>query len=122
MVLNTLSLLFIFGGCYLTRLLVAQKSVSSVRASSGITLLFALLIEQSSLDVNQIYLSSVLSGTLLGMTDAKRLADKELCLAAIIYWLIFMYVIALNPGLGGAFGLGSFVATVIVFNFKKKMG
>jgi hypothetical protein len=101
-------------GSGLTFYLIHKKHVSTVRASSASTLVFALSALVLQLPFGNVLPAAFFGATFVGMTDKSRLGAKRVFAASMIFGLIFTFLIPLAQGFGGSLGAAAFVACSVV--------
>jgi hypothetical protein len=88
---------------------VKRLQVSGVRASAFSSLLFALLLCTLNIPNSDFLSAAWLGGSFLGMSRPETFSARELFFGALIYGFLYIYVLPLNIGLGGALGFAAFV-------------
>ncbi|MNK98213.1 hypothetical protein D3C87_1185720 [compost metagenome] len=117
-----LSVLFVAAiGAELTFYLIHKKHVSTVRASSASSLLFALSALALQLPFGNVLPAAFFGATFVGMTDKSRLGYKRVFAASLIFGLIFTFLIPLAQGFGGGLGAAAFVSCAVVHLAGKAM-
>lgn len=106
-------------GAELTFYLIHQKHISTVRASSGATLVFALLALVIQIPFGNVLPAAFFGATFVGMTDKSRLGAKRVLAASVIFGLIYTFLIPLAQGFGGGLGAAAFVSISIVYSASK---
>ncbi|AZZ38258.1 hypothetical protein CIK05_01790 [Bdellovibrio sp. qaytius] len=112
--INLLVTLVAVLGTQVTFYLIHEKHVSTVRASSGASLAFALvtlLIPVSFITTLQ---AAFLGSTFVGMTAKSRMGKKRVFCASLLFAMIFILVIPHFQGLGGGLGTAAFISSAIV--------
>lgn len=108
-------------GAELTFYLIHKKHVSTVRASSASTLLFALSALVLQLPFGNVLPAAFFGATFVGMTDKSRLGSKRVFAASMIFGMIFTFLIPLAQGFGGGLGAAAFVSCAFVHLAGKAM-
>lgn len=106
-------------GAELTFYLIHKKHVSTVRASSGATLAFAIFALVVQIPFGNVLPAAFFGATFVGMTDKSRLGAKRVFVASMIFGLIYTFLIPLAQGFGGGLGAAAFVSISVVYAASK---
>ncbi len=106
-------------GAEITFFLIHKGHMSTVRASSGTSLIFALMIGATSIPFAGALQAAFFGATFVGMTDQSRLGWKRVFVASMIFGLIFVFLIPLAKGFGGGLGAAAFVSSSAVYFLSK---
>jgi uncharacterized membrane protein len=101
-------------GAEITFYLIHKKHISTVRASSASTLIFAVSAVALQLPFGNVLPAAFFGATFVGMTDKSRLGAKRVFAASLIFGLIFTFLIPFAQGFGGGLGAAAFVSCSIV--------
>ena len=101
-------------GAEITFYLIHRKHISTVRASSASTLVFALAALAIKLPFGNVLPAAFFGATFVGMTDASRLGAKRVFAASVVFGLIFTFLIPLAQGFGGGLGAAAFVSSAAI--------
>lgn len=82
-------------GAEITFFLIHKKHVSTVRASSAATLVFALSALALQFPYGNVLPAAFFGATFVGMTDKSRLGAKRVFVASMIFGLIYTFLIPL---------------------------
>lgn len=105
--------LFSLMGALLTYATHRHSPVSTIAASSGLTLLCYLMLTLSSFEPDY-YAAIFFGGSFVGMTAPHKLGYVGVASAAIIFSLFFVGVIPYISTFGGALGCSAFIAVCII--------
>ncbi|WP_374000266.1 hypothetical protein [Bdellovibrio bacteriovorus] len=98
-----------------TFFLVHRARVSTVRASSGVSLIFSLLVSLLPVPFVGALQASFFGATFVGMTDSSRMGWKRVLLASLLFGLIFVFLVPLAKGIGGGLGAAAFVSSSAIY-------
>ena len=115
MIVHVLVMLASVLGAQSTFYLIHHKQFSTVRASSGSTLIFALVTSVFSFSFIPVLQASFFGATFVGMTSKSRMGRKRVLVASLAFALIFIFVLPSLKGLGGGLGTAAFVSTTGVY-------
>lgn len=101
-------------GAQLTFFLIHKKHISTVRASSASTLIFAVAAWALQFPFGNVLPAAFFGATFVGMTDKSRLGAKRVFAASLIFGLIYTFLIPLAQGFGGGLGAAAFVSCAVV--------
>jgi hypothetical protein len=102
-------------GAHFTYFLVHRTKISSVRASSGLTLFFILITLPVHI-LNVVPLQAAFfGGSFVGMSDSKRLNEASVLFASLVFSQIFSLVSRFQSELGGTLGATAFLSCLIIF-------
>ena len=106
-------------GALLTYWLIHKKHVSPIRASSGPSLIVAVLFW---LQGPHLFPLSVIffGATFVGMTDHARLGWKRVFLSSQLFVLIYNLIQSLFAGFGGGLGAAAFLSCCLVYEITKR--
>ena len=102
-------------GAILTFVLIHRFRVSAIRASSGLTLLFAGLIWHFLGADFFTYSALFFGATFVGMTDSSRLGLKRVLLTSQLYVLVYSILSLFFAGLGGNLGASALISCCLVY-------
>lgn len=108
-------------GAEITFFLIHKKHVSTVRASSAATLVFALSALALQFPYGNVLPAAFFGATFVGMTDKSRLGAKRVFVASMIFGLIYTFLIPLAQGFGGGLGAAAFVSISVVYAASRMM-
>lgn len=94
--------------------LIHKKHVSTVRASSSLTLVFCILTLPFASAVALPWQASFFGSTFVGMTDKSRMGWKRVLIASLVFGLIFYFLIPFVNGFGGGLGAAAFVSCALI--------
>ncbi|WP_148278830.1 hypothetical protein [Bdellovibrio bacteriovorus] len=114
-----LVMLLSFLGAELTFFLIHRYHFPTVRASSGLTLVFAGFLALFNLPFVGVLQAAFFGATFVGMTDRSRMGWKRVFLASQIYGLIYFFLIPFARGFGGGLGAAAFVSIATVYSADK---
>ena len=80
----------------------------------GEWLLFVLFTFPFNFDGKLSLQSAFLGATFVGMSDSGKMSERRLFLAALVYALLYYFVLPFNIGLGGALGFAAFLSCLFV--------
>ncbi|WII72357.1 hypothetical protein QJS83_00565 [Bdellovibrio sp. 22V] len=103
----------------LTFFLIHKKQMSTVRASSATSLVFAVLVSALPISFVGALQAAFFGATFVGMTDKSRMGWKRVFMASLIFGLIFTFLIPLVKGYGGGLGAAAFAACAVVYAMDK---
>ncbi|WP_373997818.1 hypothetical protein [Bdellovibrio bacteriovorus] len=106
-------------GAQATFYLIHERRISTVRASSGPTLLFALIVSLLPITFITTLQAAFFGSTFVGMTDKSRMGKKRVLVSSVIFALIYSFLVPLAKGIGGGLGAAAFVSCAIVFLLAK---
>lgn len=118
MILLTVILVSILGA-QTTFYLIHEKRFSTVRASSGPTLLFALIVSLWPLTFVTTLQAAFFGATFVGMTDKSRMGKKRVLISSVIFALIYSFLVPMVKDVGGGLGAAAFVSCAVVFLLAK---
>lgn len=98
----------------ITLYIVKKYQFNTIRVSSGLTLIFLLLMESVDSEISNTLCASFLGSTFLGMSNQEIFSERDLVFVSLIFSLIFYFVLPFNIGLGGALGTSAFVSCAII--------
>jgi hypothetical protein len=99
--------------------LIHDRRMSTVRASSGSTLAFAILIGLLPIPFITTLRAAFFGATFVGMSDRSRLGRRRVLLASFIFSVIFTLLVPLFKGFGGTLGTAAFISSSAAFLFHK---
>lgn len=117
MVLSILAVAIL--GAQMTFYLIHHKHLPTVRASSSLTLLFALIVSFLNVPFVGALQAAFFGSTFVGMTDKSRLGSKRVFLASVLYGVMFLWLIPFAQGFGGGLGAAAFVSISIIYSADK---
>ncbi len=126
LVTGTLILMSAVLGAWCTHRLALLESVGAVRASAAATLAFVFmsghLAESISLqDQLSLLQASFFGASFIGMSDPKKLGEKQILLASLVFSLLFLFAFPYFRHLGGGLGATAFASSLIVYGFSKTL-
>lgn len=107
---------------YLTFEFSKIKYFGAIRASAILTLLFyidLLILNYFFLVDIDFFLSIFFGGSFIGMSCPSKVGYYSLFGGAIIFSVLFIYLLPYLPGMGGALGLSAFLSVFLVLSIKK---
>ena len=106
-------------GAEMTYHAIHKYHLPTVRASSGSTLIFALIIQAMHLPYGISLQAAFFGATFVGMTDKSRLGWKRVLFASLVFAAIYIFLIPLAKGIGGSLGTAAFVSSSVSYLFGK---
>lgn len=102
----------------LTYTLINKYRVCSIKASSGTTLILCLIISLFFPN-GSTYFQIIFGGSFIGMSISSKFNYLEITIASFLFLPILAKLLIIFPRIGGAIGLSSFMALLIVYFFSK---
>lgn len=103
-----------------------HTKMGAIRASALSTLVFVAVTSPFSFLILAKLQAAYFGATFVGMSDASRLGEKRILLAAVIFGAIFSFLLRFRGGIGGTLGASAFVACLLVYGlsqfFKRASG
>lgn len=106
-------MLFSLMGALLTYTAHRHSRISTIQASSGLTLICFVMLTLSPLEPDY-YAAIFFGGSFVGMTAPTKLGYVGVASAAIIFSLFFVGVLPYISTFGGALGCSAFIAVCVI--------
>ena len=100
-------------GAYSTFQLNQRTRLGAIRASTLASLVFIALTAPFGWVLAPKLQAAFFGASFVGMSDAKRLSEKSILLAALIFSALFFGVSCLPISLGGSLGTSAFLACLL---------
>jgi hypothetical protein len=107
---HLIEFLIIFSGAIITFKLSSLRFIGPIRASSGTTLIFALIVKLFPFEWPTYTEVLFFGGTFIGMTGVERMFRFTLPLSCVLFNIYFFSITPYLKGIGGALGLGAFLS------------
>ncbi|MDQ2044429.1 hypothetical protein NRL14_11895 [Pseudoalteromonas sp. 20-92] len=103
-------------GAFLTFFLAKKNRFDAIRASAALSIVAYLLL--SVLNLNpELYSMVFFGGTFIGMSAPHRFGIYTVTNSAIIFSILFEYLVPRLDGYGGALGISAFLSVCICHTF-----
>ena len=106
-------------GAHVTYWLSHHTKMGAIRASALSTLVFVAVTSPFSFLILAKLQAAYFGATFVGMSDASRLGEKRILLAAVIFGAIFSFLLRFRGGIGGTLGASAFVACLLVYGLSQ---
>lgn len=105
-----------------TNLCIRKNKLNSIQSSTITTLIFYTLLLSinyyHSIEINKL-LTIFFGATFVGMSSPQKISFFELFISSLLFTLLFIFLIPLLSGIGGALGLSAFLSVFKVNSVKK---
>jgi hypothetical protein len=97
-------------GTHVTYWLSHKTKFGAIRASALSTLIFAAATSDPRLQ------AAFFGATFVGMSDSKRIGEKKVLLASVVFSLIFTFLLTrMRSGIGGTLGASALISCLLVY-------
>jgi len=108
-------------GAHSTFLLAQRTRLGAIRSSTLASLVFIALTAPFGWLVAPKLQAAFFGASFVGMSDAKRLSEKSILLAALIFSALFFGVSCLPISLGGSLGTSAFLACLLAHAINSRL-
>jgi len=109
-------------GAHFTFRLAQGTHLGAIRSSTMASLLFVAVTTPSGWLLAPKLQAAFFGASFVGMSDAGRLSERYILLAALIFSALFFAVSQLPISLGGSLGTSAFLACLIAHAINNRMG
>ncbi|UJX26529.1 hypothetical protein L3Q70_05050 [Pseudoalteromonas sp. CF6-2] len=110
--MNSVIISLVVLAAFATYLLAHHNRFDGIRASASLSIIAYCVLYFITPDV-ELYSVAFFGGTFIGMSAPKRFGIFTLAISALLFSILFEYLVPLLNGYGGALGLSAFLSVCI---------